>query len=450
VPDRFTERGLPPGPTSAPAAQTLQWIARPYDYVRECSAEFGDVFTLDFGSQGTYVVFSHPDALRAIFAAPSDVLHVGPGNAVLEPLVGSKSLLLLEERQHTRERRLLLPSFQPKTIARYGTVIREGAHARTADWTPGLEFDAQTVLQDISIDVIVAVLFGLRTPSAAATLKGELVELLNDRRLTMGLLGRLRDETPDPVLRSFQDRLKRLRQITRQIVETRRATAAVGSDDDVLSVLLSATDEQGQARSDEEIRDELLTLVVTGYETTATALAWGLHWVTAHDSVARRLRAEMETSGGSSEPQAIARLEYLDATCKEILRICPIVPSIFRQVAQPFCVAGYSFDVGIVLSPNIHLTHNREDLYPDSARFDPDRFLRRTYTPYEYLPFGGGARRCIGMHLAMYEMKLILASLLERFEFERAPGHEVVPVRRMVAVAPSGGPRLRVRHVRAS
>jgi cytochrome P450 len=409
--------------------------------LRDCFAEFGDVFTLDFGQHGQYVIFSSPEALRTIFTADADVLHVGPGNAVLESFVGSTSLLLLEEDRHLRERRLLMPAFQPRTVASYGSVIRDAVDAATARWTPGLEFEAQGLLQDISIDVILRAVFGLHAADAWSELKSELVALLNDRRLTMGLLGRLRDETPDPVLKSIQDRLRRLRQLTRQMIADRRASASTGGDD-VLAMLLATTDEHGRGRSDEEVRDELLTLVVTGHETTATALAWGLYWIGTHPDVEQRLRAELRAIGSASDSKAIVRLEYLDATCKEILRIYPIVPSVFRQVVQPFRAGGYEFEPGAVLSPSIYLTHNRRDLYPESSRFDPDRFLRRTYSPYEYLPFGGGVRRCIGMHLALYEMKIILAALFDRYEFKLLEGQNIVPVRRMIAIAPSGGPRM--------
>jgi unspecific monooxygenase len=443
---RSTGAGPPPGPAVAPTVQALQWISRPYEFLQECSAQLGDVFTLDFGGQEKYVIFSHPDALRRIFTADASLLHVGPGNAVLEPLVGKASLLLLEEARHLRERRLLLPAFQPKTISRYGDLIRDAVITATARWTPGFEFEAQTILQDISIDVILTVIFGMNVTGACRQLKSELVGLLNDRRLSMGLLGRLRSDAPDPVLESFRARLQRLRELTKQIISDRRKSSVGGvNDDDVLAALLAARDEGGGSGSDDEIRDELLTLVVTGHETTATAMAWGLYWIASHGDVERRLRQELTDLGEAPEPGAVNQLPYLDATCKETLRIHPIVPSVFRQVVQPFNVSGYDFGPGIVLAPNIYLTHHREDLYPDHARFDPDRFLRRTYAPYEYLPFGGGVRRCIGMHLATYEMKIIFATLMERFRLELSPGQDVVPIRRMVAIAPSGGPRMTVR-----
>ena len=328
-------------------------------------------------------------------------------------------------------------------------MIRRAVANATRAWTVGSEFEAQYLLQDISIDVILRAVFGVRAPETSVELKSELVGLLNDRRLTMGLLGRLRESAPDPVLRDFQQRLGRLRQLTKEMISARRAATRDEENEDVLSMLLAVTDELGQPRADEEVCDELLTLVVTGHETTATALAWGLYWIASHEHVERRLRAELDESGAALETKAITQLEYLDAVCKEVLRIFPIVPSVFREVVRPFSVAGYDFEPGVVLSPSIYLTHHRPDLYPDSARFDPERFQRRTYSPYEYLPFGGGARRCIGMNLATYEMKVIIAALFGRFELGLASAEPVVPVRRMVAIAPSGGPRMTVQALRS-
>jgi len=435
---------MPEGPRTPPSAQTLHWISRPYDYLRHCHDLFGEAFTLDFGARGIYCIFSNPEALRAIFTAGADVLHVGPGNAVLEPLVGRASLLLLEEGRHQRERRLLLPAFQPKTVTRYANVIRAAVAGATRDWHAGTEFDAQSVLQTISIDVILRAVLGLPAAEHWGELKANLVGLLNDRRLTMGLLGRLHEDAPDPVIEDFRQRLQGLRGAALDLIASRRARAS-DPDEDILSLLLAATDEQGRPRADDEICDELLTLVVTGHETTATALAWGLYWMTTHAEVARRLAAEVR--GAGAEAGATTELEYLDAICKEILRICPIVPSVFRQVARPFSVAGYRFHPGVVLSPSIYLTHHREDIYPDGDRFDPERFLRRTYSPYEYLPFGGGLRRCIGMHLALYEMKLVLVELFRRYELRLASAGPVVPTRRIVAMAPSGGPHVVVQRV---
>ena len=442
----INRHAAPPGPSAPPSTQALRWIGRPYEFLSECAEAFGDVFALDLGSE-RHVVFSRPEDLRRIFTADADVLHVGPGNAVLEPIVGPASLLLLEEHRHVRERRLLLPAFHQKVILRYGETIRGALLAATARWTKGSEFVAHEVLQDVSIDVILRAVFGLSQGAVCTELKAELVGLLNDKHLGLGLLGGLRDGMPHPVLTTFRRRLERIRQLAQAAIDE-RGRGLLGTETDILTLLLrGVTDEDGRPHSDSEICDELLTLVVTGHETTATGLAWGLYWIATHREVKKRLRDEVSTVVGASDPRAYTTLPYLDATCKEILRIYPIVPSVFRQVVRPFRVAGYSFEPGTVLAPSIYLAHRREDLYPRPERFDPDRFMLRDYSPYEYLPFGGGARRCIGMQLAVYEMKNIVATLIAKYDLDVVDAESVVPTRRMVTISPSTGPRMCVKDV---
>ena len=436
---------VPPGPAMPPMAQALRWIGRPYDFMRECAQEFGDVFALQLGTHGKYVAFSRPDAIRAIFTADAAVLRVGVGNAVLKPFLGPGSLLVLEGEQHLRERRLIMPAFHNRAIAGYGEIIRESLLAATGDWRAGCEFVAQEVLQNVSIDVILRAVFGLRGAEEGADLKRELVSFLNDRRFSLGLLAQLDESKPHEGLESFRQQFERIGRLTKALVTLRRNEPRV-DDGDMLSMLLEAKDEEGRGRSDDELRDELLTLVATGYETTATALSWGVYWIAEKTAVRERLRAEIATLGPRPDSKAYGQLEYLDATCKEILRIYPIVPSVFREVVQPFSVGGYLFQPGTILSPSIYLVHHRADLYDDADAFEPERFLRRTYSPYEYLPFGGGARRCVGMSLAVFEMKIILASLLERFDLAVAQGQRVVPVRRSVTMGPSSGPRIVVKH----
>ena len=443
-----TNKGTPPGPTLPAAAQALQWIGRPYLFLRECYGQFGDVFSLDFGEQARYVVFSHPDAIRDIFTTPSSVLQVGPGNAVLQPLVGRTSLLLLEQEAHVQERRFLMPAFQQKTVAGYASIIRDALLDATSTWSSGHEFVAHSFLQGVSIEVILKAVFGLHPGPKCAELQRDLVELLNDKHLSMGVLGRLRDGVLDPALSSLQRRVARLRAVTLEIIDDRK-TGATPVGNDILSMLLASTDEAGVGRPAESVADELLTLVVTGHDTTATALAWGLFWICSHPEVESALRQELAGCVGIDDLRAIAQLTYLDATCKEILRIHPIVPAVFRQVVKPYSVSGYDFEPGTILSPNIYLTHHRPELYPNSDAFDPGRHLTRAYSPYEYLPFGGGARRCIGMHLALYEMKIIIALLIQRYDLRLAPNQHVAPVRRMVAIAPSTGPRVVVAGVHA-
>jgi cytochrome P450 len=435
----------PPGPVLPAMAQALRWVGRPYEFMRECARDFGDVFSLQLGANANYVVVSRPEAIRAIFTADAEVLRVGSGNAVLKPFLGPGSLLVLEGERHLRERRLIMPAFHNKAIAKHGEIIREALLGATSEWREGHEFVAQEVMQGVSVNVILRAVFGLRGPEDGADLKRELVSFLNDKRFNLGLLAQLDESDPRGALDTFRGQFERIGQLTKALVIERRRNPRA-SEGDMLSMLLDATDEDGRGRTDDELRDELLTLVATGYETTATALSWGVYWIAERPAVKERLRAELAGLGRRPETKDYGQLEYLDATCKEILRIYPIVPAVFREVVQPFRIGDYVFDPGTILSPSVYLTHRRDDLYEHPEDFDPDRFLRRSYSPYEYLPFGGGARRCIGISLAVHEMKIILATLLERFELGVAAGQRVAPVRRSVTMGPSGGPRMVVEH----
>lgn len=197
--------------------------------------------------------------------------------------------------------------------------------------------------------------------------------------------------------------------------------------------------------SDEELHDELLTLLFAGHETTGMALAWALFWIHRTPGVLERLRAELDALGPTPDPDQASRLPYLDAVCKETLRIRPVIPVASRAVVKPMAIQGYGVDPGQRVFAAIYLTHRREDLYPEPERFRPERFLERKFTPYEYLPFGGGVRRCLGMAFALYEMKVVLATLVSLFDLELGTRLPVVGVRKSIALAPSGGPRIRVR-----
>jgi unspecific monooxygenase len=212
------------------------------------------------------------------------------------------------------------------------------------------------------------------------------------------------------------------------------------SRSDILTLLMSARDENGQPMTDAELRDELLTLLFAGHETTATALTWAFYWIHHLPEVRERLLQELDSLGEETDPNAIAHLPYLTAVCQETLRIYPVALITFsRIVKSPIQIAGYQFEPGTFLAPCVYLTHQREDIYPQPKRFKPERFLERQFSPYEYLPFGGGNHRCIGMAFASFEMKLVLATVLSRYEMAIAHNHTVRPVRRGVTLAPSSG-----------
>lgn len=446
-PGVITEPLLPPGPAVEAARQTLRWIGRPFELLDECAARFGDAFTLDLGSQGKFAMFSAPEAIRTIFGADPADAHAGKGHHVLEPLLGARSLLLLEEAAHRRERRLLMPSFQAKRVEAYGDIIR----AATNDVIDRLVPDGGVValhdlMQEVSLHVILRAVFGLGEGRDHAELAAEIQAFLNDRRLNLATLPQLRDGVESESFRTFKRRLARIDALLFAEIERRRARPDPARQD-VLSVLLGARYEDGSAPGDAALRDELVTLLMTGYETTATALAWALHWIHADAAVLRRLREEI--AGLGPAPAAFAeQAPYLRAVCNETLRIHPILPLVARQLQRPLVVQGYELPAGIHMTACIYLAHRRAATYPEPHCFRPERFLHGEPPPYEFLPFGGGTRRCLGMMLALFEMKLVLGTLLSRCSFEAAGG-DVRPVRRSVTISPSDGTRLRVLAVAA-
>lgn len=420
-------------------------MSRPFEFLRECGRTLGDAFTLDLGTSGIYVLFSHPEAIRTIFTASPAVLHAGKGNAILRPFLGSASLLLLEEEQHQRERRLLMPAFHAKRIEEHGQVIQEAALKMTADWAVGQQVLVQDVMQEISIEVILRAVFGIQGGHQFGELRRELLTFLNDSKFNLALIGQLREDfASQEVWQAFRQRFEGIDALMRREVARRRTG---GSEDltGMLGLLLAATDEEGRGRSDDELRDELLTLVVAGYETTATALSWAMYWIHRTSRVKEALVSALEGMGPRPAAKSVAENPYFDAVCKEVLRITPVIPVVARQVQRTFEVAGFHVPAGVTVSPCIYLAHHREEAFPEPDVFRPERFFERTPSPYEYLPFGGGARRCIGLGLAAYEVKVVLGTILSRFELELADAKPLRPVRRSVTVAPSGGARMIVR-----
>ncbi|MGA7122139.1 MAG: cytochrome P450 [Polyangiaceae bacterium] len=438
-----TGTSLPPGPNAEASSQTLRWLARPFDFLRECAAQFGDAFTLDFGHHGTYVMFSAPDAVRTIFTADVATLHAGEGNAVLRPVLGRGSLLLLEEGRHHRERRLLMPSFHAKRVEGYGGLVQEAADRALSRFVPGAQVVLQSVMQDISLDVILSAVFGLRGEARTDDLAQRILDFLNDGRVNLANLDQLREDVDAEAWRAVRGRLGGIDEALYEEIARRKASPP-RAESDVLSVLLSARHEDGASLDAASIRDQLVTLLITGYETTATALAWALHWIYSDAEVLRRLREDLASLGPAPSPRVIAEdVPYLRAVCNEALRITPILPVVARRVQKPIVVQGYELPTGVTVSACVYLAHHRSEVFPEPNRFWPDRFLGREYSPYEYLPFGGGSRRCLGMTLALFEMKLVLASIVVRCDFEPV-GPPVRPARRSVTIGPSGGATMRV------
>ncbi len=438
---------LPKGPKTSSWLQLIQWIGNPFDLMDECVKTHGDTFTLRLGSLPPMIFFSDPQAIQEIFMADTNQFDAGQANRLLRPLVGDNSILMLDGDRHQRQRRLMMPPFHGERMRTYGQLICEITEQVMSQWIIDKPFTARAAMQEITLEVILHVIFGLRQGSRYQQLKSHLASLL--------------DMTDSPVRSSMlffeflqQDwgawspwgRMMRRKQVVDELLyaEIRdRRQQDHSTRTDILSLLLSARDEQGEALTDEELRDEMMTLLIGGHETTATALAWAFYWIHKLPSVHQTLLGELETLGDNPDPMELSRLPYLTAVCQETLRIYPVVPIIVPRIAKSTVeIKGQQFEPQTRLTPCIYLTHQREDLYPEPKQFKPERFLERQFSPYEYLPFGGGSRRCLGFALAQFEMKLVLATVLSRCRLALCEQKPVKPVRRGVTLTPSGGVKM--------
>jgi cytochrome P450 len=364
-------------------------------------------------------------------------------------LLGDASLLLLDGTEHLRQRKLLLPPFHGENLRRYGPAIGEIAERVGRAWPSGTAVVLRPAMQRMTLEIILRVVFGFEE---GATLDGmravleRLLSIADNGYATFALIPALRRDLPgSPWRRFLRDRARADSLIYDQIRRRRRALERGETHGDVLDLLIETKDEAGLSLEDGELRDELMTLLVAGHETTATALCWTFERVLRDHRVHRLLIEELDRVPVDASPgEPSGHLEYLDATVKEALRTRPVVPIVGRRVHAPQRVAGHDIPPGAVLAPCIYLTHHEPDLFPEPDAFRPERFLDRKPDPYAWFPFGGGTRRCIGMAFALFEMRLILAHLFSRFSFELDEPKSVRTVRRAVTFAPKGGVRVRV------
>lgn len=439
----------PPAVTTPSSWNLLQWIIQPLDFLERCAARHGDSFSLKLGSFPAFTFFSDPEAIEQIFTASANQFDSGRGNSILRRMLGDNSLLLLDGERHKRHRQLLMPPFHGERMRAYSQVICQIAEIVIQQWPTAETFLARPAMQEISLQVILKTVFGLTEGQRYHDLSQRLKEMLEytSSRFTFAtnfftLLQR------DFGAWSPGGRYLRLMQSIDQLLYAEIAARRQQFDperSDILTLLLSARDEAGEPMSDVELRDELLTLLVAGHETTATALSWTLYWIHALPAVKAKLVEELDglaqaADSHSPDFNSIVKLPYLNAVCSETLRIYPVGFIAQLRIAQaPIEVAGHSFQTDSMVVPAIYLTHHRPDLYPEPKQFRPERFLERQYSPYEFLPFGGSNRRCIGAAFAMFEMKLVLATILRHYDLALAEPHPVKPVRRGVTIAPNSG-----------
>jgi cytochrome P450 len=429
---------LPPGSRST-ILQTLKYARDPFSTLRKAARRYGDPFTLKLLTD-RMVVTQTPEGIREIFAAPPETFE-SIATALLAPLVGEHSVLLLDGARHKRERALIMPALHGARVKAYGELIQDIALRHAAAWKPGQYLAMQEIMQSISLEVILRAIFGVRHTTRVQTYMDlvpayfqaftSLLVFFPPLRRDFGGIG---------PWRHFKTVATRFEQLLTEDIAARRE--APGVQDDILSLLLAARHEDGGPMTDEELRDELKTLLIGGHETTAIALAWAFYWLHRQPQVYQRLQAELGALGRTPDPSDLVQLPYLSAVCDEALRLYPVVPGVARKLRQPFTLRGHELPPGVAVYVAIALTHFDPTLYPDPMLFRPERFLERKYTPFEYLPFGGGARRCIGAAFAMYEIKIVLGSLLAHHRLALAEDKLVKPAPRTFTIGPKGGVKM--------
>jgi len=425
--------GTPPGSRAPAIAQAVSYARDPLGFLARHQRRYGDIFTVRFPFFGQIVYVARPDLVKAVFTGSPSVFHAGEANAtVLEPALGPNSVLTLDDEPHMRQRKLLLPPFHGGRIQRYGELIVEMTRREMESWPVGEPFALRPHTQRITLAVIMRAVFGVHDEVRLARFE----RLIDDFARRVGVI------TSFPFMRrdlgrwSPWNRFLRSREALDEFIyeeiRMRRAEPGHEERDDVLSLLLGARDEDGEAMSDAELRDELVTVLGAGHETTATGLAWAVERLVRNPAVLAKLRDSI----------AAGEDEYLGATVKETLRARPVIVDVARKLKAPARVGEWDLPAGTFVLPAIAALHYREDLFPAPEEFRPERFLDGKADYYAWIPFGGGVRRCIGAAFAEYEMRLILREFVERAEL-RAVDEKPERVKvRNITLTPARGARV--------
>jgi cytochrome P450 len=431
-----------------PALQTAIWFRQAQWLLSQCGSRFGDAFTLRILHEGAWVVLSNPDHVKQVFTGDPKVFHAGEGNRILLPVLGHHSLLLLDEDEHIRQRKLLLPPFHGARMQGYHELMRQAAEAEIDRWPRREPYRLRPRMQAVTLEIILRAVFGLTEGDRIERLRGELRRLLDLLTRPLMLLA--------PVLMGPErlDRFGPFRALMREVdsliheeIADRRQAGDLAERSDILSLLLQARDaETGEPMSEAELRDELLTLLVAGHETTANALAWAVERLARHPEKLARLKAEV--SAGETA--------YMEAVVIETLRLRPVISLVARRLKEPVQIGEWQLPAGVTVAPSIYLMHRRPEIYPDPERFEPERFLEKAQPDdpgvdqsgeaggqavrkpgtYTWIPFGGGVRRCIGASFAQFEMSVVLGEIVRRWNIEPARAASERVFRRAITETP--------------
>lgn len=436
--------GLPPGPRRTP--WSVGWsILSPAAAHGHYGQQFGDPYTDRMIGRPNVLTWS-PEGARALLTADPDYFEV-PQPEIMIPILGQNSLLVMVGERHRSERKLLNPHFHGSRMRAYGNIMRDIALQNMADWRVSEPFRMLDKTQVISVDVIVRAVFGANSQQLGAY-RAAVIDFVRALVLPIVFFPGLRKEFGGhgPWARFVRARAKLCAMLDAAMDAEAARQARTGEvGQDILSLLVSARYDDGQPLERQHLRDELITLLFAGHETTAVSLAWMFYDLHRNPAVLARLRSELAALGSAADPDAVAQLPYLSAVCNESMRLHTILPiSAPRQVRKPFPFMGYTLQPGTLTTVALTRLHKREDLYPEPLRFRPERFLERTFSPFEFAPFGGSVRRCIGAAFALYEMKLVLATVLSHCRLSLVSDAPVREVPRNAVVGPSDGIRMLV------
>ncbi|MGD1921289.1 MAG: cytochrome P450 [Pleurocapsa sp.] len=445
-----TKTKLPDGPKSSGIALVIQSLIDSFGLLEKNQQKYGDIFYVPESSMfPSCVIFSDPKAIEKVFTADPSVFDVGAEpSAPVRAILGDNSFSVIQGERHRKQRKLLMPPFHGNRIANYAQTMIEVTNEVISKWKVGQTIYFHEYTTEIALRIILRTVFGLDEGDKYDRLKEVLLDWLeiftNPLKSMFLFIPALQKD-----LGSLTPWAKFVRQkrIILEIIQTeitRRRANPDALGEDILSLLLTATDESGEKMNDDEVRDQVMTLLYAGHESTASTLAWSFYWLHSLPEVSAKLKTELDSLEKNAELMTNNKLTYLNAVISETLRMNPIEAIVGRQLKEPFELGGYEFAPGTSLFPSIYLTHQREDLYPEPKKFKPERFLERQFSRYEFIPFGGGHRRWLGDAFAIFEMKLIMTTILSQVELELCDRRPPKSVRRGLTFSISGGVRMKV------
>jgi cytochrome P450 len=431
---------LPPGPSSPALAQTWRWIRRPYEFLEECRAKYGKTFTFSFVGGRKLVMTADRDAVQQVFSGDPDVYRSGAANKNFTPYFGEHSVVVVDGEPHKAARRLLMPPFRGERMQAYTDIVRDLTLADMASWPVGTPFPILEPMQRVALEVIYEAVFGVKDRAQRDEMTSLLAKLMSKTTGTLVFLTALQKDL-GPL--SPWGRYVRLRARFSDLLfaEIARARAEKADREDILARMIVEAEEKGLPLTDEMLRDQLITLLTAGHETTATSLGWTWQLLLSHPDALAKARAEVAEVVGDGPVLAehVRKLDYLDAVAQEALRLFPPIPIVLRKLAQPVSLVGYDLPADTIVCPVAYLLHREPDIYPDPLAYRPERHLGNRPGPFDFLAFGGGARTCVGIGFAYFEMKIVLATVLANARLRLAGTPSLAYRRTSIVMAPRAG-----------